>query len=105
MARNPYTLGPLEREIMQALWPDTRATVKYVHKQLGMSRAYTTVMTTMERLFEKGFLGREDDNRWAGYVYSPLISKEELMTQAVAQMFTDLHATLGERQRVVEAVV
>ena len=49
-------LGPLETEIMQIIWQDERSTVKKVHRKLSQQRdiAYTTVMTTMSRLAEKG---------------------------------------------------
>src|SRR3712207_7388963 len=53
-------LGPLETEIMQIIWQDERSTVKKVHRKLSQQRdiAYTTVMTTMSRLAEKGVLHR-----------------------------------------------
>jgi len=53
-------LGPLETEIMQTIWQDERSTVKKVHRKLSQQRdiAYTTVMTTMSRLAEKGVLNR-----------------------------------------------
>src|SRR6478735_5686433 len=53
-------LGPLETEIMQIIWQDERSTVKKVHRKLSAHRdiAYTTVMTTMSRLAEKGVLNR-----------------------------------------------
>ena len=53
-------LGPLETDIMQIVWQDERSTVKKVHRKLSQQRdiAYTTVMTTMSRLAEKGVLNR-----------------------------------------------
>jgi len=81
--------------------------VKDVYRPLRARReiACTTVQTTVERLYEKGILAREGENRWAGYVYAPRLSRDELMTLAVKQVFTDLHATVSERQRVVKAAV
>ncbi len=59
-------LGPLETEIMQIVWREKFTTVKKVHQALQNQReiAYTTVMTTMTRLAEKGVLNREA--RWTG---------------------------------------
>jgi predicted transcriptional regulator len=52
--------GSLESQIMPIMWRDGQATVKQVHRELIDWRdiAYTTVMTTMERLAEKGVLNR-----------------------------------------------
>jgi predicted transcriptional regulator len=67
-------LGPLETEIMQILWKEGASTVKKVHRKLAQQRdiAYTTVMTTMSRLADKGMLQRERDG--LAYVYTPVIS-------------------------------
>jgi predicted transcriptional regulator len=67
-------LGPLEAEVMQALWgADEPLTVRQLLEQLNRGRkpelAYTTVMTVMNRLAEKGALGRE--RRGRGYAYRP----------------------------------
>jgi predicted transcriptional regulator len=52
--------GALEAEIMTTMWRERQATVKQVHREIVDWRdiAYTTVMTTMERLAEKGVLNR-----------------------------------------------
>ena len=67
-------LGPLETEIMQLLWQEERSTVKKVHRRLSQQReiAYTTVMTTMSRLAEKGVLNRHREG--LAYVYTPAIT-------------------------------
>src|SRR3569832_1184682 len=63
-------LGPLETVIMQIIWQDERSTVKKVHRKLSQQRdiAYTTVMTTMSRLAEKGVLNRHREG--LAYVFS-----------------------------------
>ncbi len=55
--------GSLESQIMPILWREGQAKVKQVHRELIDWRdlAYTTVMTTMERLTETGVL-----RRWCG---------------------------------------
>jgi predicted transcriptional regulator len=83
-------LGPLETEIMQLLWQDDRSTVKKVHRKLAQQReiAYTTVMTTMSRLAEKGVLNRHREG--LAYVYSPAISEEEFVSMVVREVLDGL---------------
>lgn len=83
-------LGPLETEIMQILWQEDRSTVKKVHRRLSQQReiAYTTVMTTMSRLAEKGVLNRQREG--LAYVYSPAISEEEFVQLVVRQVLDGL---------------
>ncbi len=83
-------LGPLETEIMQILWQEKRSTVKKVHRKLAQNRdiAYTTVMTTMGRLAEKGVLDRHREG--LAYVYTPAISEEEFVTMVVHQVLDGL---------------
>ena len=83
-------LGPLETEIMQILWEDERSTVKKVHRQLAQQRdiAYTTVMTTMSRLADKGVLNRHREG--LAYIYSPAISEEDFVSLVVRQVLDGL---------------
>jgi predicted transcriptional regulator len=70
-------LGPLEAEIMWLVWQQGQATVKQVHRILSRKReiAYTTVMTTMSRLADKGIMKRT--RRGMAYLYRPTMSKPE----------------------------
>ncbi len=70
-------LGPLEAAVMERLWKRGRATVRDVVEDLGRSRAlaYTTVMTIMTRLHEKGLLARDRDGKT--YIYRPAVSRQE----------------------------
>ena len=83
-------LGPLETEIMQTIWREERSTVKKVHRKLSQNRdiAYTTVMTTMSRLAEKGVLNRHREG--LAYVYTPAIKEEEFVTLVVQQVLDGL---------------
>lgn len=83
-------LGPLETEIMRILWQEDRSTVKKVHRRLSQQReiAYTTVMTTMSRLAEKGVLNRQREG--LAYVYSPAISEEDFVQLVVRQVLDGL---------------
>lgn len=83
-------LGPLETEIMRLLWQDKRSTVKKVHRKLTQQRdiAYTTVMTTMSRLAEKGVLNRQREG--LAYVYMPAITEDEFVSMIVSQVLDGL---------------
>ena len=83
-------LGPLETEIMQVIWHDKCSTVKKVHRALSQNReiAYTTVMTTMSRLADKGVLNRQRDG--LAYIYDPALSEEDLVTMVVQQVLDGL---------------
>ena len=76
-------LGPLETEIMEVVWELGEVTVRDVHRRLLARRdiAYTTVMTTLGRLTEKGLLRREEDQ--PAHRYLPLVSRDQYASSAV----------------------
>jgi len=68
-------LGPLEQRVLDCLWRQrTPVTVRQVRSALGSELAYTTVMTTLDRLFKKGLLDREPDGR--AFRYAPSATRE-----------------------------
>jgi predicted transcriptional regulator len=69
-------LGEREREVLGVLWSDGSATVQQVSRRLRSSLAYTTVMTTLDRLFKKGLLFREKRDR--AFLYTPAITPDDL---------------------------
>lgn len=69
------TLGPLELELMQILWSRGESNVRDVARRLDRPLAYTTVMTTLDRLYKKGLLDRRMPDR--AFVYSARFSQEE----------------------------
>lgn len=76
-------LGPLEGEVMEIIWSQREVTVRDVHKKLAEKRsiAYTTVMTTMGRLTEKGILRRVEDQ--PAHRYFPIVTKEQYASSTV----------------------
>ncbi|HVF53238.1 MAG TPA: BlaI/MecI/CopY family transcriptional regulator [Actinomycetota bacterium] len=70
-------LGPLEADIMDVVWNEGEVTVRDVHRAINADRpiAYTTVMTTLGRLADKGLLRRDDDQ--PAHRYTPLLSREQ----------------------------
>ena len=78
MARLIGELGPLEAEIMDHAWKQEEPlTVREVVDSVGARHdlAYTTVMTVMERLVNKGFLVRRKVGR--AYSYEPWMSRDD----------------------------
>lgn len=76
-------LGPLEAEVMEIIWERGEVTVRDVYKELRQARpiAYTTVMTTMGRLSDKGLLRRKEDH--PAHKYSPQVSREQYAKSTV----------------------
>src|SRR4051812_8729827 len=66
--------GVLEAEVLAALWAaDRPLTPREVQDELGGELAYTTVMTTLARLSEKGAVSRRRAGR--AYAYSPVLDQ------------------------------
>lgn len=83
-------LGDLEALVMERLWSSSDPlSVRQVLERLpgGRDRAYTTVMTVMDNLFQKGFVERERSGR--AYVYRPAQSRAahtaEVMEDALSR--------------------
>lgn len=69
-------LGPLEQKMLQALWVRGSATVRELLEDGKITQAYTTVMTTLDRLYKKQLLDRVAEGR--AFRYSPRQSADEL---------------------------
>jgi predicted transcriptional regulator len=69
-------LGPLERQLLEALWARGSATVRELLEDEKLTQAYTTVMTTLDRLYKKQLLDRVAEGR--AFRYSPRQTPEEL---------------------------
>jgi len=68
-------LGPLEITVMEILWAHGESNVHDVTQRLSRPLAYTTVMTTLDRLYKKGLLERCKADR--AYLYLPRLSRAE----------------------------
>jgi predicted transcriptional regulator len=98
-------LGPLERQIHHAVWSRGSATVREVLEDGTIWQTYTTIMTTMDRLFRKGFLLRVLERKAFRYSarYSPdEIEREAAMTR-IRQLLGSEYAAL-HLSYLVEAV-
>jgi len=72
-------LGPLEREVMEMVWgrqeTGGEASVREVYLAFNQRLAYTTLMTTLDRLHKKGLLNRRKAGR--AFRYSPRVSSQD----------------------------
>jgi predicted transcriptional regulator len=84
-------LGKLEREVMNLAWSRGPTSVRDAYVHFGEQIAYTTLMTTLHRLYRKGVLDRRKEGR--AFVYSPRVTQLEF-EQGIAQ---DLIAGLFDR--------
>jgi BlaI family penicillinase repressor len=77
------TLTDQELEIMKVIWESPSATVRDVYEALRERRkvAYTTVMTMMKILEQKGYLTRKQVDR--AYVYRPAQPKNRVIRAMV----------------------
>jgi predicted transcriptional regulator len=75
MPEAPPELGPLENTVLEILWERGESNVHDVVHALSRPLAYTTVMTTLDRLFKKGLLERRKAER--AFFYSPRWSRRE----------------------------
>lgn len=76
-------LGPLEAEVMDVVWDRPEVRVRDVYEVLSERRpiAYTTVMTTMGRLAEKGLLRRIESH--PAHRFRPGVSRDEYARSTV----------------------
>jgi predicted transcriptional regulator len=81
-----FELAPLELHCMNALWSLGEGSVRDIREALAPSlpRAYTTIMTIMDRLAQKGVVARQKIGR--AYLYRPNLSAEVARSHAVEQV-------------------
>lgn len=89
-------LGDLEADIMEVIWHKERVSVREVYEQLLLHKelAYTTVMTIMTRLAEKGLLKKESQGN--AYIYTPSLSKQEFTQTIVKEVLDGLFDEFAE---------
>lgn len=96
-------LGPLELKVLEVLWARKRAaTVRNVQPSFPRL-AYTTLMTTLDRLYRKGVLRRFRLGRAFGY--EPRCSRDELFGQIVSGHVTKLLAACGDSTVLLSTLV
>jgi len=77
-------LGPLEVDVMEIVWTFGASSVRDVVGRMQRKLAYTTVMTTLDRLYKKGLLERVLTDR--AFMYSPTVTREDWDRRRAGQM-------------------
>lgn len=98
-------LGPLETRLLQEIWNREHATVRELIDTGDLNLAYTTVMTTLDRLYKKELLDRVAEGR--AFRYRARVTQEELQRAAAGQVIQQLLAcssTAMPLSYLVEAV-
>ncbi|HXK01793.1 MAG TPA: BlaI/MecI/CopY family transcriptional regulator [Verrucomicrobiae bacterium] len=97
-------LGPLEILVMETLWRRGESTVRGVVDQLERPLAYTTVMTTLDRLYKKGLLDRRKAQR--AFYYAPRYSRSEWELRRAGDLVAGfLSSCEPERELLVSCLV
>ncbi len=96
-------LGPLETKVLELLWArDGAATVHDAHLAFP-ELAYTTLMTTLDRLYRKGVLLRR--RRGRAFVYEPRCSQVDLLGEKVTTQVADFLAASGADNVLLSTLV
>ena len=69
-----FALGKLERQVLEETWRLGEVSVRDVYRAFDERIAYTTLMTTLDRLFKKNLLERRKDGR--AFFYSAAVSRD-----------------------------
>ncbi|KKQ27234.1 MAG: Penicillinase repressor [Candidatus Magasanikbacteria bacterium GW2011_GWC2_37_14] len=94
---NIKVLGELESEIMEIVWKQEQSSVRAVLLELEKVRkiAYTTVMTVMSRLHDKGVLKRKMDKSGA-FVYVAVKDKKSFLANASEKIIKNFLKEYGD---------
>lgn len=97
-------LGGLERQVMAVVWTAGEISVREACELLDSSVAYTTVMTTMDRLFKKRLLARRKVGR--AFVYTATASRDEIEGAVATELVQSLlQRTGGEPLPLLSSLV
>jgi predicted transcriptional regulator len=71
-----FALGKLERQVLEETWRLGEVSVRDIYRAFDERIAYTTLMTTLDRLFKKNLLERRKDGR--AFVYAAVLSQADI---------------------------
>ena len=98
------SLGTLERQMFAEVRTHGEITVKQIYAQENEAIAYTTIMTTLDRLFKKGLLERRKVGR--AFVYSAKFAAGEMERGVAGDVIGDLlDGNLGAVEPVLSCIV
>ncbi len=89
-------LSKLEQEVMNIVWNLGQCTVRDVLVRMSKDKtlAYTTIATILQRLFEKGFVGRNEKSMVVSF--SPKITKDQYGKKLAQSFFTGFFHSFGD---------
>lgn len=83
-----------ELDVMTVLWDEKSATVAEVRSRLADRLAYTTVLTILRTLEQKGYVAHTDEGR--AHRYHPLVEREKAGASALPRMLDTLFGGSAE---------
>ena len=92
MPKRHYDLGTAELEVLKVLWEHGRCTVRQVLAclhEMGRGVKYTTVLTFLTRLEQKGYV--TSDKRGMAYVYRATLSRERVTRSRLKTLVQQLY--------------
>jgi predicted transcriptional regulator len=101
--RSRAGLGPLETRLLELLWERPRAATVRELQRACPGLAYTTIMTTLDRLYRKRLLLRQRDGR--AFAYEPRCSRDELLSELVSGHVSDLLGASGRAGVILSTLV
>ncbi len=97
-------MGPLETKVLDVLWANGGRAVSVRHVLAAFpDLAYTTLMTTLDRLYRKGVVLRHQRGR--AFVYEPRCSREQMLNERASNEFADLLAAPAARSAILSTLV
>lgn len=96
-------LGPLEARLLELLWTQARAITVRELQRACPGLAYTTIMTTLDRLYRKHLLLRHREGR--AFSYEPRCSREELLSELVSGHVAEFLEVSQRRSVVLSTLV
>ena len=96
-----FALGKLERQVLEEVWRfGGEVSVRDIYRAFQERIAYTTLMTTLDRLFKKNLLNRRKDGR--AFLYTAAIAREDFDQGIKADVIDGL---LGQGADGIEPVL
>jgi predicted transcriptional regulator len=78
-------LGSLESLLMERIWARGEISVRDLHAELAPRLAYTTIMTTLDRLFKKDLLNRRKVGK--AFYYAARLSEQQYKERLTQHLF------------------
>ena len=96
-----FALGKLERQVLEEVWrSNCEVSVRDMYRAFDERVAYTTLMTTLDRLFKKNLLNRRKDGR--AFLYTAAVARDGFDQSIKADVIDGL---LGQGADGIEPVL